>query len=461
VGFSSITFLFYFLPIFLILYYVIPARNAVLLTASLFFYAWGEPIYVALLMGLVLVNYLFGIWLSHPVEGKSRRTGIAIAVNLAVLGWFKYAGFIATQLGIPALSSDPPHLPLGISFFTFHAISYLIDVSRGNAVAERSPMRLAIYITMFPQLVAGPIIRYKDIYRELKDRSIHLDAVASGIRLFAIGLGQKVLIADNLARCADQIFDLPASELIMTTAWLGVLSYMLQIYYDFSGYSHMAIGLARMIGFTFPENFNFPYTSRSITEFWQRWHMTLSTWFRDYVYIPLGGNRRGRANTYMNLWTVFALCGLWHGASWNFVIWGIYHGALLVWERTGGKALLRGLWAPLGHVYTLTAVALGWVLFRCNNLEHAFYFLKAIAGFGVEETAMNPPERFLSHGLMLALAVGVLCATPALAKAEQRLAARRPELATSLSSVVATAVFALAALAVASATYTPFIYFRF
>jgi alginate O-acetyltransferase complex protein AlgI len=463
VGFSSITFLFYFLPVFLILYYVVPARNLVLLAGSLFFYAWGEPIFVALLVISILANYSFGLWLSvrRGREGGSLRMACAVAVNLGILAWFKYAGFVAAQFGFVSLSANPPHLPLGISFFTFHAISYLIDINRGDAKVERNPLQLGLYISMFPQLVAGPIIRYKNIFRELKDRTVDLGRFALGIRVFAIGLGQKVLIADVLASCADQVFALPASELTALTAWLGLLSYSLQIYFDFSGYSHMAIGLAHMLGFTFPENFNFPYISRSITEFWRRWHITLSSWFRDYVYIPLGGDRRGRMRTYVNLWTVFLLCGLWHGASWNFIVWGTYHGALLAWERKAGRAFLQSLWPPFAHAYAVIAVALGWVLFRCVSLDHAGYFFKALIGLGVGIGTMYPPVRFLSHGVILALALGVLCSTPALAVAERWLAAQRPYLAAMVSSAFTMILFALAALGVANATYSPFIYFRF
>ena len=462
-GFSSITFLFYFLPVVLMLYYVVPARNLALLAASLFFYAWGEPIFITILVSSILANYLFGLWLSatRGRKGGSLRMACAVAVNLGILGWFKYAGFVAAQFKFVSLSAHRPHLPLAISFFTFHAISYLIDIYRGDAKVERNPLQLAVYISMFPQLVAGPIIRYKNIYRELKNRTIDLDRLALGIRFFAIGLGQKVLIADVLATCADQVFALSARELTAPTAWLGLLCYSLQIYFDFSGYSHMAIGLAHMLGFTFPENFNFPYISRSITEFWRRWHISLSSWFRDYVYIPLGGDRRGRLRTYINLWIVFLLCGLWHGGSWNFVVWGAYHGALLAGERTVGRAFLQSLWAPFSHAYTVVAVVLGWVLFRCVDLDHASYFFKTLFGLGASVSEMNPPDRFLSHRVILALALGALCSTPALVFAERWLASQRPYLAPTVGSAFAVILLVLAALAVANATYTPFIYFRF
>ncbi len=462
-GFSSITFLFYFLPTFLILYYLSSARNLALLVGSLFFYAWGEPVFVTLLLILILANYSFGLWLSakRDRKGGSLRMALAVAFNLLILAWFKYAGFLAAQFGIASLDANPPHLPLGISFFTFHAISYLIDINRGDARVERNPLQLGLYISMFPQLVAGPIVRYKNIFRELSDRAVSLERFALGIRLFAIGLGQKVLIADVLASIVDQVFGLPASELIASTAWLGLVSYTLQIYFDFSGYSNMAIGLAHMLGFTFPENFNFPYISQSISEFWRRWHISLSSWFRDYVYIPLGGDRRGRIRTYVNLWTVFLLCGLWHGASWNFIVWGAYHGTLLAWERKAGQAFLQSIWRPLAHAYTLIAVALGWVLFRCTSLDHAAYFYKTLLGLGTGTNDMNPPDRFLSHGVILALTVGAVCSTPALATVERWLATRRPYLATSMGSALAMVCLALAALGVANSSYSPFIYFRF
>lgn len=434
-----------------------------MLAGSLFFYTWGEPTFIALLVISIVANYSFGLWLSASQgrDGGSLRMACAVGFNLGILAWFKYAGFVAAQFKFVSLSANRPHLPLAISFFTFHAISYLIDIYRGDAKVERNPLRLGLYISMFPQLVAGPIIRYKNIFRELKERTVDAERFALGIRFFAIGLAQKVLIADVLASCADQVFALPAPALTAPTAWLGLLSYSLQIYFDFSGYSHMAIGLAHMLGFTFPENFNFPYISTSITEFWRRWHITLSSWFRDYVYIPLGGDRRGRVRTYINLWTVFLLCGLWHGASWNFVVWGAYHGALLVWERRGGRAFLQSLWPPLVHAYAVVAVALGWVLFRCVNLDHAGYFFKTLFGLGVAVDSMNPADRFLSHGVILALALGVLCSTPVPAIVEGWIAARRPYMAAWLSSALAMILLGLAALGVANATYTPFIYFRF
>src|SRR5262245_5148881 len=319
-------------------------------------------------------------------SGRSRVwLAIAVAVNLVVLGIFKYANFFADNVNtlLLALQVQPvvvPRvlLPIGISFFTFHAISYVVDVSRRDATAQKSPVHAALYLLLFPQLIAGPIIRYRDLADQLALRRVTLDDVAYGVRRFIIGLGKKVLVANVVAGPVDKIFAMPFAQLSAAHAWLGIVCYTLQIYFDFSGYSDMAIGLGRMFGFRFPENFRWPYVAASVQEFWRRWHISLSTWFRDYLYIPLGGNRVSPARRYRNLVTVFFLCGLWHGASWNFVIWGLWHGTFLVIERVASSGERRG--RPfLSHVYTLVVVMIGWVFFRADTLSHAVAFLGAMS----------------------------------------------------------------------------------
>jgi len=342
VVFSSVTFVFYFLPLVLVAYLLLPARNIVLLFASLVFYAWGETYFIAVLMVSIGLNYLFGILIEKSYDEKRRTTALflGLGADLGLLCLFKYLNFIADNLnvflstgGYAPIEIHHIHLPLGISFFTFQAMSYLVDVYRRTVPAERNIFNLGLYIAMFPQLVAGPIVRFNQIADQLHKRSVTTDAFSLGVRRFVVGLGQKMLIANILAVPADAIFAVPSEGLTPAIAWLGVVAYTLQIYFDFAGYSNMAIGLGHMFGFTLPENFNYPYIAQSITEFWRRWHISLSRWFRDYLYIPLGGNRKGSYRTYANLFVVFFLCGLWHGASWNFVVWGLFHGFFLVVER--------------------------------------------------------------------------------------------------------------------------------
>src|SRR5262245_51075377 len=348
--FSSVEFLFLFLPAFLLVQMLLPARNITFVCFSLLFYFVGEGWYTAIVLFSVAMNYGFGLSIQTAVDRQSRKAMItlAIAANLALLVFFKYAGFVSEN--IVGVNKDAwlqsIHLPLGISFFTFHAMSYLIDVYREDAKAEVSPTNLALYILMFPQLIAGPILRFSAIAQQLHTRRVTALHLYYGVFYFCVGLGQKTLVADTMAGIADPLFASWA-RLSPETAWLAVLAYALQIYFDFNGYTNMAIGLAFLTGFDFPLNFNYPYISQSITEFWRRWHITLSSWFRDYVYIPLGGNRHGPLRTYCNLVIVFLLCGLWHGAAWTFVLWGIYHGVLLVLERIGLSALLQRIPAIL------------------------------------------------------------------------------------------------------------------
>jgi alginate O-acetyltransferase complex protein AlgI len=380
--FASPIFLFLFLPLVLAAYFVLPARlgNPVLLAASACFYFWGEGLYITLLLASITFNWLVGRQLATAgLHVRHRWLALGVGVNLAVLAIFKYANFAVANIntalgamnaGTLVLAAIP--LPLGISFFTFHSISYLIDIERRNATAQRRIGNFALYILMFPQLIAGPIIRYKDIATQIDVRRRDLADVAEGVRRFILGLGKKVLIANTLGRLADQIFALPAGDLHTQAAWIGLACYTLQIYFDFSGYSDMAIGLMRMFGFRVLENFNYPYVARSIREFWRRWHISLSSWLRDYLYIPLGGNRRGAGRGYVNLLITMGLGGLWHGASWNFLVWGLYHGALLAMHRAWRQGRPRdrdtfGVRYAVSAAATFLCVTLGWTAFRSHD----------------------------------------------------------------------------------------------
>lgn len=473
--FNSVTFLYFYLPLFLIIYFCLPYRNLVLLFASLFFYAWGELGYVALLIFSIAMNYGFGLLVANPREVVSRwALGFGIGANLLLLANYKYRVFLLTTfepvfeaIGITLGTPQAQHFPIGISFFSFQAISYLMDVHRGRAPVERNPLTLATYIAMFPQLIAGPIVRFQTIFEELHHRTHDLGKFTSGIKVFAIGLAQKVLIADTLARPVDAIFALPVRDLDTGLAWLGSVAFSFQIYFDFAGYSNMAIGLGLMLGFHLPQNFRTPYESRSIQEFWRRWHITLSTWFRDYLYIPLGGNRKEPLRVYGNLLLVFLLCGLWHGASFTFVVWGLYHGAFLVAERLGLGLLLRRTWGPLRHVYALLVVNTGFVIFRADSLGQAGEMLLALIGLGDGDGLSEHASIYLRPDIVLALCfatIGSLSILPALGRYLERSLPRmgQGELLHSLvTSAVLLLLFLLVGMSLTSGTHNPFIYFRF
>ncbi len=421
--FNSTVFLFLFLPAVLATYLaataVVRARNAprigmrvlngLLLVFSLVFYTWTESYLVFVMLGSTTLDYVCGRLLARQAHNGPRPArdrwilACSIGGNLAVLGLFKYLDFgvgvfgdALAGLGLRSSAIDfgvQLTLPLGISFYTFQSMSYTIDVFRGRVDATRSFIDFACYVTMFPQLIAGPIIRYADIARSLARRNLDAALFASGVQRFVYGLGKKLLIADTLARSADVTFAsgaLAAGTLSTGAAWIGLVCYTLQIYFDFSGYSDIAIGLGRMLGFRFIENFRHPYASKSFREFWRRWHISLSTWFRDYLYIPLGGNRRSAARTFANLAIVFLLCGLWHGASWHFIVWGALHGVVLFVERTSFGRFLKGLWRPVRHAYLLGTVMLSWVVFRCNSVEHAWGYLGVLFGAGGTGTVGGP-----------------------------------------------------------------------
>lgn len=474
--FSSPIFLFLFLPTVLGLYFASPKRahNSILLVASLLFYAWGEPRFIAVMLASVLGNYILAMLVEAAKPGFRRHLAIGATVflNLGLLGFYKYANFVVENVNFlrglvfPASTPYPLvpiELPLGISFFTFHALSYVLDVYRGDARAQRQPFTLALYIAFFPQLVAGPIVRYHEISDQLFDRRSSVPTFAAGAERFMLGLAKKMLIANVVAVPADALFTLDPTKLTTAGAWLGIVCYSLQIYFDFSGYSDMAIGLAALFGFRFPENFNYPYISQSLTEFWRRWHMSLSRWFRDYVYIPLGGNRGSTYRTYFNLITIFFLCGLWHGASWVFVVWGLYHGSFLVFERMGLGTKLTSLPRVLRHAYAILVFMIGWVFFRSTTLGQATAFLGAMAGRG--SAAQLDLNLYVNKEVMLAIVVGLVASTPVVPFSRQKLAAMPNGPLTRGAGVLRVGAFVtcflFSAMRLSAGTYNPFIYFRF
>ena len=477
-SFSEPAFLFWFLPWLLLVYFVAPRafRNAVLLAASLYFCAWGESIHVLLLIASIVLNHAFGLMVAPRGGPSGSRAWLAAAVtaNLLLLGIFKYAGFLVGNinsllqaLALPPIAARPVGLPLGISFYTFKGLSYLIDVYRGQFPPERSPFRLGLHISFFPQLIAGPIVRYAHVKEQLVSRAVTIEDFASGVTRFTLGLGKKMIFASALARPADGIFSLPPDQLSAGLAWFGLVAYALQIYLDFSSYSDMAIGLGRMFGFSTMENFDFPYFSTSLREFWRRWHISLSTWFRDYLYIPLGGNRVRPWRVHFNLLCVFFLCGLWHGASWNFVIWGLFHGSFLVLERWPLLARLRALPAPLHHAYLLFVVLVSWVFFRTETLGDSIQFLKAMFGFASLGDAVPGFGMFSNALVLVAVIAGALGSTPlvkAFQRMEESLTLRDRRLGTAFAAVrlsLMVTVLLYSAMMMAAGSYSPFIYQRF
>jgi alginate O-acetyltransferase complex protein AlgI len=466
--FTEPTFLFLFLPALLGLYFL-PwqrHRNWLLLIASLLFYAKGGGTFTWLVMASIAFNYSAALWIDRRRGTEISKWLLrgAVAINLLVLGIFKYANFIGDNLnaalvalGVVPLTVPKVVLPIGISFFTFHAISYIVDVHRRDAVAQKRPVEAALYLLLFPQLIAGPIIRYREIASQLASRLITSDDLAYGIRRFVIGLAKKMLVANVVAGPADRIFAMPTPELTAAHAWIAVACYTLQIYFDFSGYSDMAIGLGRMFGFRFPENFRYPYIAKSVREFWRRWHISLSAWFRDYVYLPLGGNRASASRVYVNLVAVFFLCGLWHGASWTFVVWGLFHGAFLIIERLGLGKLLSTAPRVVGHAYLLLVVMIGWVFFRAETLSGAIGMLRAMIGLGAGAPTAYAPAWYLTKELLVCAAAGIVGSTPIIPALSRR-PARFASLAETASLLV---LLVTSVMLIAARTYNPFIYFRF
>lgn len=470
--FSSVSFLYYFLPLFLACYFLMPgvrAKNIVLLVFSLVFYAWGGLADLVILCASIVANYYLAQLIdAQPDRTRLRALTFAVVVNLGGLIVFKYLGFLTTNLDLllsPVGLSFPvlhPELPLGISFFTFHAISYLVDVYRRKVSANARFEEIAVYITMFPQLVAGPIVRYSTISHRIRERRTTMGRVSAGLRVFVIGLSWKVLIADEVAPIVSVIYDQTAAPNFWE-AWLGVNAYALQLYFDFGGYSNMALGLAIAMGLKFPRNFDLPYRSLSIGEFWRRWHMSLSSWFRDYVYIPLGGNKLGPSRTIANLWTVFLLCGLWHGASWTYVIWGAYHGLFIALERTSFGKWLARMPVVVSFFYTQFVLMTSWALFRSTTLEDAMGMLRGmfgLNGFGRLSVSLMTELQWVTIVVMILawpLAIFGL-PRPGLRQLSQKV---RLAIYGTADTVVMLLLFVLCVLSVGAAAYSPFLYFQF
>ena len=467
--FSSIPFLYYFLPAVLLLYFAVPRRikNVTLLLVSLIFYFYGEHGYVLLLLFSSTADYILGriIEKYHGTNKAKRALAISIGINLLVLGFFKYADFIVMNInalfdvGLPLLRI---HLPLGISFFTFQTMSYTIDVYRGTAAAERGPLSFAMYVSMFPQLVAGPIVRYNTVAAELQNRTHSFENFAAGTERFTMGLAKKVLLANALGELSVTML---ATETPSVLAhWLAVLAYFFQIYFDFSGYSDMAIGLGLMLGFHFPENFNYPFTAASVSNFWQRWHMSMGTWFREYLYIPLGGNRVSRIKWVRNIFIVWFCTGLWHGANWNYILWGLYFGVLLAVEKLFLSNLLSRLPKFVGHIYTLTAVFFSFILFYIEDMSALAQHLAGMFG-GLDIPASNTESLYYLRSYALLLVVAAIGSTP-LPKTLGKRLLRLPQLQNSPFGAIAETIFCIALLLITTgylidSSFNPFLYFRF
>ncbi|GAA0109814.1 MULTISPECIES: MBOAT family protein [Clostridium] len=465
--FSSSVFIFIFLPLVLFLYYISgkKIRNYILLLASLIFYAWGGVNYLKILMVSILINYIFGLLIDKTVDRSHLRKFIlilGIILNLALLFYYKYYDFFIENINnILNMNLELKRivLPIGISFFTFQGMSYIIDIYRNDGKVNKNIFSVALYISFFPQLVAGPIIKYKIIDEQIRVRKESIDYFSYGINRFVIGLGKKIIISDMLGAISDNIFLLANSSGIdMITAWIGAIGYTLQIYFDFSGYSDMAIGLGHLFGFKFPENFNYPYISRSITEFWRRWHISLSTWFKEYLYIPLGGNRRG--NVYFNLFVVFLVTGLWHGASWNFVIWGLWHGMFMIIERViRNENWYKKIPSFIKIFITLFIVIIGWVLFKATTLEEGLKYLSIMFGLSNFSNITFEYTYFISRKFIVLIIIGIMASTPIFKKIFNRY--RGIKVFELIKTLLIILLFIISIIFMVNSTYSPFIYFQF
>ena len=467
--FSSITFLFLFLPVVLAVYYLVPGRgkNIFLLIASLFFYAWGEPVYVVLMILSIVLNYFCGrdIWEKKDDPRRAKLSmAFAVTVNVLILGFFKYYGFLIDTINA-IFSVDIPYrelaLPIGISFYTFQAVSYIVDIYREKAEPQKNILYFALYISMFPQLIAGPIVRYVDVEAQLRHRQLSVRRLGQGSMFFIIGLAKKVIIANTAGAVFEQISQMPAASLSVLTAWVGAFSYAFQIYFDFSGYSDMAIGLGKMFGFEFKKNFDYPYVSKSITEFWRRWHISLSTWFREYVYIPLGGNRCSVSRNIFNLMVVWTLTGMWHGAAWNFIAWGVYYGVILVLEKYVWGEPLDRLPSAVRHIYTVVLVLVGWVFFFSPSLGYALRYLGAMVGAGAGVVDANGAFFLFTHWLLYVVAVlGSSAMGMRLINMVIRMVRNR-KAKTAVAAVIYMGIFVISIAFLVTDTFNPFLYFRF
>lgn len=464
--FSSITFLYIFLPITLLVYYLVPAKgkNWVLFVSGLIFYAWGEPLYVFIMILSTLIDYTAGRLMDCWDDDEKKRRILlicSVAMNLGLLAIFKYSSFFIGNLNALFHSRIPdPQLPLpiGISFYTFQSMSYTIDLYRRKIRVQKNFVNFGAYVTMFPQIVAGPIVRYQDVAKELECRTIMVEETADGIGVFTRGLAKKLLLANNIGLLWTQVKEMPLGSIPAATAWLGILAFTFQIYFDFSGYSDMACGMGKMLGFHFPQNFNLPYTAKSITDFWRRWHITLSTWFKEYLYIPLGGNRHGTAKTIRNLLIIWVLTGFWHGASWNFVFWGLYFGVILVLEKFVYGKLLNKLPSFVRQAYTFVLVVFGWVLFEMDTLGDAGRYLKAMfggAGFADSRTI------YLLSSYFLLFLICIFASGSWGKKIYNRFANRWPKGTQVILPVSVVLLMVVCTAYLVDATYNPFLYFRF
>ena len=468
--FSSLVFLCIFLPTVFLLYTLVPSlkfRNGLLIVASLIFYAYGEPVYVLLMIFSSLLNYIC----ARLVANENAKRKLVLVINLGILAVFKYSGFFVeslnsvTGLAIPVPQID---LPIGISFFTFQALSYVIDVYRKTVDAQKNYLYVLLYITFFPQLIAGPIVKYRDISEQIVDREQTAEKIADGMRRFICGLAKKVLIANTMGQTADIIFNAGNDYLSVVTAWLGALAYLFQIYYDFSGYSDMAIGLGKMFGFDFKENFNYPYGAVSVKDFWRKWHISLSTWFKEYLYIPLGGNRKGRMRAVLNRLIVFFCTGLWHGASWTFVIWGLYHGVFLLLEEF--IPILGRLPKVINHIYALLAVTVGFVIFSADSIGQGFDFIgNMFAGFNITDKSLSLALTQLTPWFIVMLVAAIIGCAPIKPIADKfringsatALVGKKQNVAQTVLYVLAFAMLIWCIIRLSGTSYNPFIYFRF
>lgn len=454
--FSSLLFIFWFMPVFFAVYYLVPAKykNLVLLIGSMFFYGWGEPKYLILLIVSIFVNYLAGL-LINRFRGRGDKVVLVCALlfDIGMLFFFKYINFFIENINAAVGSSIAMvniTLPLGISFYTFQIMSYVIDLYRGKVEVEKSMIRLGTYLCMFPQLIAGPIVVYSDVSAALKNRVITKEAIEEGLKIFTLGLGSKVIIANNAGELWRELEKIGYSDISAPLAWLGMLAFTIQIYFDFNGYSMMAIGLGKMLGFGFPKNFDLPYISRSITEYWRRWHMTLSGWFRDYLYIPLGGNRRGKARVIFNLFIVWFITGFWHGADWNFILWGLYFFVLLMIERAGFGRFLEKR-KVFSHVYSLLAIGFGWMLFAITDLKQLGVYISRLFTGGISGN-----EPYYLRNYFVVLLLGCLLSTGFGNKVYEKIREKK-----GVTAVVLTGIMILCVAFLADASYNPFLYFRF
>lgn len=468
--FSSIPFLYYFLPCVILLYLIAPRflKNTVLLLSSLVFYAWGEPKYVIWMILSIILGYVFGLLIEKYRKKGNHRLAklfmiLSVTSSLAVLGYFKYADFFISNINAVTGRSIPLlkiALPVGISFYTFQILSYTVDVYRGDVAAQKNPIDLATYVALFPQLIAGPIVRYSDIAEQLRNRNHSFEKISAGMSRFIIGLSKKILIANFLGELCDT-FKASGDKSVLFF-WLYAIAYTLHIYFDFSGYSDMAIGLGKIFGFDFLENFNYPYISGSVTEFWRRWHMSLSSWFKEYVYIPLGGNRKGLTRQLVNISIVWALTGLWHGASWNFVVWGVYYGIILIIEKLGLLKLLKKCPAAIGHIYSLIIIVTGWVIFAVDDLGQAVHYIGMMLG----SSGVFAGDDFMYYfgtrvWLLIACAIGSTPLPKMVCDAALKKLGKKEALSGVLETLLMIGIMVLSMAFLVSGSYNPFLYFRF